>query len=244
MDVAYESKYHQLEADGWWFVARRERIAGIFKDIPRSASILDIGCSSGMLLGMLRDMGFTSMSGIDVSETGVELARRRGFSKCYVMDGTEPTFLPESFDAIISSDSIEHMEHDLTALRHWYRLLRPGGMLVVFAPAYKWLWSSHDVVNHHFRRYTRSELAEKTAVAGFNIARSGYWNSVLLPAVAVARKAKMLLKLDKETHTDLLRPLPGPINNTLKWLLRAENWLARRANPPFGVSAFIIAHKV
>jgi len=84
--------------------------------------------------------------------------------------------LKRKFDIAIASDCLEHLEKDGAALNNWYELLNPGGYLYVFIPAFMTLWNEHDVVNMHFRRYTRKELKQKLFESGFEIKKSSYWN--------------------------------------------------------------------
>src|SRR5207253_9325776 len=123
--------------------------------------ILDIGCAGGPLLLDLKNAGFYNLYGVDVSEKAAEVCKQRGLENVYVMDGHNPEFEENSFDVIIASDSLEHLQDDMLALKNWNRLLKPGGELYVFVPAFMYLWSKHDVVNQHFRRYTAVELKRK-----------------------------------------------------------------------------------
>jgi len=242
MDQVYEEKYHQLETQNWWFLSRRARICSLLKNAPRSAAILDIGCSSGQLLRDLQNMGFTNLTGIDVSETGVQRAKENGFN-CMVMDGQEPAFDANSFDIVISSDSLEHMEHDQNAINHWNQLLRPNGIAVIFVPAFMSLWSGHDVVNHHYRRYTVKELKERATKANFQVKQSGYWNFVLFFPIYALRKIKNLFSQEDSMPKDDLQNQGALLNATLQTILKIENSLATVVRFPVGVSAYVILEK-
>ncbi|MDR9410892.1 MAG: class I SAM-dependent methyltransferase [Balneolaceae bacterium] len=151
MDPLYEEKYHERERNYWWFKARREAIYKLlnFYNIKYNSKILDIGCSSGLLLEELYQHGYpkNNLYGIDISKDAVNIAKSNGFENVQIMDGSELTFKNESMDVIISSDSLEHIKWDKTALKQWHQCLRPGGMLVVFVPAFNCLWSEHDEIN-------------------------------------------------------------------------------------------------
>jgi Methylase involved in ubiquinone/menaquinone biosynthesis len=58
-----------------------------------------------------------------------------------------------TFDIVTALDVIEHNQDDLSLLREAYRVLKPGGYLVITTPAFMWLWSYNDVLNAHVRRY-------------------------------------------------------------------------------------------
>ncbi|MFN8559703.1 MAG: methyltransferase domain-containing protein [Dehalococcoidia bacterium] len=99
----------------------------------------------------------------------------------------ELPFAERVFDAVLALDVIEHVEDDVALLREARRVLRPGGIVVLTVPALPWLWSDHDVVNHHYRRYVRSTLDRSVRAGGFTPVHTSYYNSFPLP-LAVARK--------------------------------------------------------
>ena len=175
MDKAYEEKYHQIEEWNWWFIARRKAILSLLKNTDKKSKILDIGCAGGPLLNDLKNQGFENASGADFSAEAVAKCKQRGL-QAYQMDAHNLQFEPNNFDLLIASDSLEHLEFDEKALKNWYNILKPGGRILVFVPAYMFLWSEHDTVNHHFRRYTKTELTKKMQQAGFTVKRSCYWN--------------------------------------------------------------------
>lgn len=241
MDENYEEKYHQLEKKQWWFRARRNAVIDILENIDRNAIILDVGCSSGILLQELKEKGFKNLYGIDVSKKAIETSKRSGFTNSFVMNGENPDFEPQTFDIIISSDSLEHMELDQKALNNWHRLLKPKGKIIVFVPAFMSLWSAHDEINHHFRRYTRTELKSKIRKAGYSIKKSGYWNFTLFFPVYVFRYLKKLIKNDKPK--DDLKQLPNSLNRILYTLMKAENKIFKHIAFPIGVSTYCVAMK-
>ncbi|MER3559157.1 MAG: methyltransferase type 11, partial [Armatimonadota bacterium] len=63
-------------------------------------------------------------------------------------------FVNESFRLIVALDVLEHLPDEAHALAELWRVLEPDGWLITTVPAYRWLWSKHDVALHHYRRYT------------------------------------------------------------------------------------------
>ena len=245
MKSNYEAQYHNLEASHFWFKARRKFILQLLKDTPKSYRILDVGCSSGLLLLDLLEQGFNedNLYGIDISKTAIENCKSNGLANCYVMSGDDIKLKPD-FDIIIASDSLEHMEHEERALKNWHNLLKKDGKVYVFVPAFKMLWSQHDVANMHFRRYTRKKLAILLTQSNFIIDRSGYWNFTLFIPVFIVRNIENIFKKsNRKENTGDLQKL-HICNGWLLKLLNLENKLLKVVNFPFGISTFCIASKV
>jgi len=246
MERYYETHYHQVEARHWWFRARREIVLRLVSRVAlaRDSAILDIGCSSGCLIRELMEAGYRNVQGIDASPEGVALCKREGL-RAQVMDAHRPEFPDNSMDTICASDVLEHLEHDTEALMEWRRVLKPGGCLILFVPAHPWLWTEHDTVNRHFRRYTRSGLVERVAGAGFEVRRSSYWNVALFPPVALLRLWRRRVRTagngSKAAASDMFLP-PAPVNALLRWWMGLENRLHRLGlNSPFGISVMVLA---
>lgn len=241
MVESFEKKYHEIETEHFWFKSRRSYIRDLLKQTPKDAKILDIGCSSGVLLNELIEDGFKKekLYGIDVSEKAIANAKDNGLTHVYVMDAQEIT-LKEKFDIIIASDCLEHLQQDEKALQNWYNLLAQGGQIMIFVPAFMSLWSQHDEVNLHYRRYTLSQLKSKVQAAGFKIDKASYWNFSLFTPVYLSRKISGLFKLKKKTGD--LSGVPTA-NGLLYNLINLENKLLRKVSFPFGVSTFCIAKK-
>ena len=158
MDQAYETKYHVQEDKHWWFESRRDMVIKLLRQSDRNSKILEIGCSGGPLIRALNKLGYNDVHGIDISEPAIDLCKLREISNTSVMDGSRPDFGDGQFDVVIASDVLEHIEDEEKALCEWNRILKPSGKLIVFVPAFKMLWSKHDEANHHYRRYSKSEL--------------------------------------------------------------------------------------
>jgi SAM-dependent methyltransferase len=244
LDKAYEEKYHDIEEWNWWFVARRRAVLSLLKNTGKKSKILDIGCAGGPLLNDLKQQGFENVAGADFSAEAVAKCEGRGL-KAYQMDAHNLEFAPNSFDLLIASDSLEHLEFDEKALTNWYSILKPGGRIIVFVPAYKFLWSEQDVVNFHFRRYTRTNLVAKMQKAGFNVTRKGYWNfSVFFPTAVfrLLQNLKNKISPSKEAK-DQLSGFNPALNKMLIGWMSAENKVFKAMPFPCGVSVFAEAIK-
>ncbi|WP_303309535.1 class I SAM-dependent methyltransferase [Hymenobacter sp. BT730] len=245
MNIEYELKYHQIEENYWWFQARRDMVFRLIQDLklPHTAAVLEIGCSGGPLLQRLAAVGYSNLTGIDVSEAGVAVARQRGISNVSCMDGAHLDFPDASFDLVVASDVLEHIQDEAQALREWMRVLRPGGQLLVFVPAFQFLWGKHDEVNQHWRRYSAAQLTAALRTAGLQVQRHSYWNVGLFFPTAAVRLLKRLLPADERPAKDDFFATPPLLNTLLRGYISAENRLLQALNAPVGVSVFALARK-
>ncbi len=214
MDRDYELQTHQAEDRHWWYRGRRTVLERVLADLrlPARARILDAGCGSGR--NMVEFARHGTVTGIELSDTSVALARERGAGDVVEGSVLDMPFEADAFDLAASLDVIEHLQDDLHALRELRRVVAPGGSLLVTVPAYQWLWSGHDEINHHFRRYTRRSLQRIGEQAGWHQVRTTYFNSLLLPAAILLRVLDRFSRKTTESSLDLWVP-PAPVN----WLL-------------------------
>jgi len=221
MEQAYELQTHLVEEDHWWYRGRREVIKAVIErlPLPGEARILDAGCGSGRNMVELASYG--TVVGVELSERAVERARARAVGEVIRGSLEELPFPEGSFDLAVCLDVIEHLDDDLAALRELRRVVRKDGWLVLTVPAYQWLWSHHDVVNQHRRRYNRRQLLAVAAKAGWRSERATYFNSLLLPLAVAARLAARTSRRRGERSADLWLP-PGPLNALLEQPLLAE----------------------
>jgi SAM-dependent methyltransferase len=240
MDRDYELQTHQAEDRHWWYRGRRTVLDGVIADLgmPAHARILDAGCGSGRFMVDLAKRG--EVTGVELSDTSVALARQRGIGEVVAGSVLEMPFADASFDLAVSLDVVEHLEDDVAALRELRRVVAPGGALLVTVPAYQWLWSGHDEINHHHRRYTRRTLQSAAEQAGWKQTRTTYFNSLLLPAAILLRVLDRFSTKTTESSLDLWIP-PEPLNWLLERPLALEAALvARGGRIPSGLSLLAV----
>jgi SAM-dependent methyltransferase len=240
MDRDYELQTHRAEDRHWWYRGRRTVLTRVIDDLDLRATprILDAGCGSGRNMVELAALG--PVTGVEVSETSVCLARERGAGEVIAGSVLQMPFAKDSFDLSVCLDVIEHLEDDLAVLRELRRVVAPGGALLVTAPAYQWLWSGHDEVNHHHRRYTRRTLQCVAEQAGWRQARTTYFNSLLLPVAIVLRVLDRFSRKTTESSLDLWVP-PEPLNWLLEQPLALEAALIGRGGRiPVGLSLLAV----
>ena len=236
VDLDYELQTHRAEDRHWWYRGRR-RVLDVVLDglgLPPGARVLDAGCGSGRNMVELQRYG--SVTGIELSSPSVQAARERGVGE--VLEGSvlEMPFADGSFELAVSLDVVEHLEDDVAALRELRRVVAPGGRLLVTVPAYQWLWSRHDVLNHHHRRYSRATLVGAAQRGGWNCERTTHFNSLLLPPAVAMRAVESLSRNGNGSSLDLWIP-PAPLNWGLQQPLNLEAGLIGRGiRIPAGLS--------
>lgn len=198
----------ELDERHWWYRARRKVLASLIARriaLPKDAHILEIGCGTGHNVLMLRQFG--TVDAVEIDDDARAVATKR----LDIAVGNAP--LPElpgvaegAYDLVALLDVLEHVDADREALISIARRLKPGGKLLLTVPAHPWMWSAHDVANHHKRRYTKKTLAAVIDAAGLKIETMSYFNSILFPLAAAVRIKDRLT--GKEGSDDALPPKP------------------------------------
>jgi SAM-dependent methyltransferase len=230
----YQQLY-ALEDEHWWFRGRRAVIWALLRraQAPASPRLLDAGCGTGRNLAEYGAPG--RATGVDPSASAVAFCRARGIEGVTQGAIEELPFGDGSFDLILATDVLEHVERDDRALAELRRVAAPGARLLVTVPAYRWLWSQHDDSHHHLRRYTVGALSERARRAGWEPMLRTYFNTLLLPPIALVRLlGRRRAPEGGRTDYELTR---GVLNRALALPMRAEAALIRRGlRLPAGVS--------
>jgi SAM-dependent methyltransferase len=208
----------------------------------RPLRVLDAGCGTGGALLALQRYG--QAAGFDFSPLAVGFCRQRGLTATALGSVTDVPFADQRFDVVTSFEVLYHanVPDDLTALREFRRVLRPGGVLLLRLPAFEWLRSSHDAMVHTRRRYTRGEVRRALVAAGFRPARVTYANSLLFPAVAGLRLLQRALGRSASKASDV-QETPPLLNLLLLAVLALEGKLLALTDLPAGLSVLAIAQR-
>ena len=202
--------------------------------------ILDAGCGTGGFIRFLR-AGHPdwTVTGVDLSPVACGLARERTGVEIIEGSITALPFGDGAFDAIATGDVLYHVEDPAAALREYSRCVKPGGVVLVNEPAYKWLWSYHDDAVESKHRFTRPELVALFRQAGLEVVFASYANMLALPLVVVRRKV-----FPPARPTSDVQLYPAPIEavfSAMAWLEHA--WTKRGWPLPAGSSVFVAGVK-
>jgi len=176
--------------------------------------------------------------GVDVSEDALAFCRERGLQNVKLGAAEELPYEDGAFDLVTAFDVVEHMDDDLAGLREMRRVLRPGGRVLIFVPAFMFLWGLQDDVSNHRRRYRMSELRRVLEQAGFEVERTSYANITFFLPILLVRKLMRLTGMKAATENNINITA---LNGVLGRMLAAESWGLKYMNLPFGVSGLCVA---
>lgn len=223
----------------WWYVARRQILIDLIRrDVrpPTDSHILEIGCGTGHNLLALRQFGH--VDGLEIDPAARALAAKRLGQP--IADAPLPELggiATGAYDLIAALDVIEHVTDDVAAIAAIASRLKPGGKLLMTVPAHQWMWSAHDVANHHQRRYSKAGLRRLIEGSPLRIDKLGFFNSLLFPLAVGARMAG---KLTRNPDSDDKLPA-APVNAIFRSIFALERYAVGRVPLPPGLSLFAIA---
>lgn len=230
MDEQEIRKSASLEQRHWWYAERRALVRRLVSPLPPGRA-LDVGCGGGGNTGVLRDLGWR-VSGLEYSPAAAGLATSRGLDVVRG-DARRLPFADASMDLVMSTDMWEHIDDDEAVARETFRVLKPGGRLLVAVPCSMSLWSGHDVALGHVRRYEKPELTGLMERAGLEVVDVRSWNVLLRPVVRARRRSNT-----SESEMEQVHPV---LNAGLRAAVATERFLPLHRLP--GVSLVVRAVK-
>jgi SAM-dependent methyltransferase len=238
-EQVYHANFKQ-ENEYFWFIARNKIVYEKFLDycqLPEGSNVIDIGCGTGGFASKLATR--YTVTGTDTEPLALEYSQKRGLSDLHL--GTLDDFSSDKqFQAAFMLDVIEHIEDDNKVVSQVYDLLPSDGWFVASVPAYQWMWSKHDEIHQHFRRYDMKRFTGLLKNAGFSIEYSSYFNTLLFPAAIAKRAVDAIVKPKDDSPHDEVSP---GLNNIFTKIFSSESNILKKASLPFGLSIMVIARK-
>lgn len=223
---------------------RAGAVIPLLRSLPQPKAILDAGCGRGVLTFTAAEIfPESSVVGADVqpylAERNTELARRLGCTNARFL-ATDVTKLDdvETYDAVLATDLLEHVEDDGALLRRLLRALRPGGHLVLHVPhvtQHLFGWTRLNVLElegHVRRGYTLEGLWHLLNDTGFRVETATYtYNSI----ETLMNDLSFLITGGRDRNK-LLYALCFP------WLMLVT-WMVRGLRPPIGSGLVFVARR-
>lgn len=236
---------YKVETQHWWFVARRKIIANVIRKLKlkTNSKILDVGCGNGDNLELLLDYG--ELVAIERDDNALARAQARHLGR--VVKGDLPDNIPTDIninkdnDLIVMLDVLEHIDDDeksLSVLTGW---AKNNGSLLITVPAYQFLWTSHDDINHHKRRYTAKHLKRIIESNGWKVQYISYFNTFLFPLAFIDRIKQRIFPSSKFNELEMPNKY---INIIFEKLFSLESYIIGKIAFPFGLSIIVVASKL
>jgi SAM-dependent methyltransferase len=239
MDPRYGGSYARLYREHWWWRAREEYLTRLLDRVvgaDDAGETFDFGCGDGLFFPILQRYSRERPRGLETEASLLDSAGPwfdRITTGALIDDPSEHA----RYGLIVALDVLEHLEHPQPAMAILAARLRPGGWFIATVPAFDSLWTAHDEVNHHFRRYRLRDLEALVRDSGLEIVESRYlfvW--LALVKWLVALKERVIRPVVKPPEVP-----PASINALTLALTRLEQRILGDAHPPFGSSAIVVA---
>lgn len=219
----------------FWFVGKHELLNKLAEGHGPFDKVLNVGCGVGEEVSKFSALG--KVVSADIDSFSVNYAKK--YTEAVRTNACNLSFKSDTFDCVIVSDVLEHIEDDSLAMDEIIKVTKPGGLIVASVPAIRFLFSPHDLALKHYRRYSRRELLD--LCKDLQIVRIEYWNFFSFLIVAPFRLIKKLL--NQPSRPDPTK-LPEPINRVLLSLLRTENEIIAKGNSlPVGLTLVVLCRK-
>lgn len=233
MDLKEEKAIGGDPSAHWYYIAKGRAIKSLLGEKPIE-TLLDVGAGSGVFSKMLTDEGRARRAVcVDPNYEDEFIGRRRSDNIDYVrsVDQMEA-------DTVLMIDVIEHVDDDAGLIRQYAERAAAGTRFLISAPAFQFLWSSHDEFLEHRRRYTLETLKQAAEAAGLRPVKQRYFFGLLFPAAAAVRMFE-----GKKPAASGLKPAPSWLNQSLVAACDLERAVFFPFNRLAGVTAFCLAEK-
>jgi SAM-dependent methyltransferase len=247
--------FHEKEAEaGNHYIDRASRFRACNelknKVHADSAVILEIGSSSGYLLGEIKTFFPESfLIGSDcILEPLEKIAQKKLDIPLIQFDLFNCPLPGNCVDVIVALNVLEHIKDDEAAIKQIYRILKPGGYAIIEVPANQGLYDFYDEQLKHFRRYALRDLKKLANKAGFTICSASHLGFFVYPGFKYMKLRNKQSKLgtDSQKQTRMKNQIQfgGPVINNLFYLLmKIELALGKYIQYPIGIRCLLLLKK-
>lgn len=244
MDKQFFKEYYHLERKHWWFKVRARIIQDqiIKLGLPKDIKILNVGVATFKSSEVLSKYGH--VTSLEYDKDCCEFIRSE--LKQEVINGSalDLPFKQDTFDMVCAFDVVEHINDDKLALSEMERVCKANGIIYITVPAFNFLWSEHDEIAHHFRRYTMRNLLKAGDISKSRILRKTYFNSLLFLPITFMRLGGRLFSKKNNKTSDFDKISKGSFLNVIfEKIFSFEQRLIQHFNFPIGVSILLMYRK-
>jgi len=233
----------ELEDTLWWMVGRRSIIRNYLELAKQHMPlhlIMDVGCGSGGNLDLLSR--YATVIGVERSRVLADRAAVRNAAIKIIMSDVLDLEPEESVTMFTMFDVLEHIEHDDDFIRKLSTLGSPSHLLLISVPACRFLYSQHDELLHHHRRYSRETLRDLLTSNDYDVLASSYFLFFIFPVVLLSRITE---RITSAFGWRRMQPNIGVVPRWLNWalirIIQFEAFLGSRFRYPVGVWLFALA---
>jgi ubiquinone/menaquinone biosynthesis C-methylase UbiE len=241
MDKIYYNSYYHLERENWWFKVRANIIIEYLERTLKpnqTRKILNVGAATGHTSKLLERFG--DVTSVEYDKDCFDFTKERLNINIVNASATDLPFDDNAFDLVCCFDVIEHIAEDDLAVKEMARVCSQGGMLCLTVPAFMSIWSEHDEINHHERRYVLPQMRALFKNLSGDISYQTYFCSLLFIPLYIFRNTLKLVPkqwIRKGAGSDFeLFSQDNLVNKILYTIFNIERPLLRKVTFPFGSS--------
>lgn len=161
---------HDLSRYNAWIVKT------FIRNVPRLSAnthVLDFGSGIGTLSQIFLNQSGVRPDGVELDDSQRAIYASRGFDAYAQLSQTS-----KAYHLIFTSNVLEHIDDDVAALQSIKDQLGKDGLLLIYVPAFEAIWTSMDNKVGHYRRYRQADLRTKLELAGYEVKKSHYCDSL------------------------------------------------------------------
>jgi ubiquinone/menaquinone biosynthesis C-methylase UbiE len=225
----------------FWFKAKLDFIHVLLSTLQhgKKFTILNVGAGIGDDLNVIKKYG--DIYALDIDNQTLDLIPNNLVVEKKCADVCSIPYKDHTFDLVLAFDILEHVPHDQQAVNEIYRVLKPNGTFIFTVPAFNFLFSKHDEMEHHMRRYNKSLV--RKLMTKFTQKTLGYWFFSLFIPAALQRMCTKHNSPNKQKDY-FQKKLPSFIHSALYKITSIDTWLIKKGlKLPWGLTLYGVYQK-